>query len=214
MAGALGSFRHDEHAATALVEMLHENERSPATLQEAAIALGRTRLSAAHDKLVATLSRPSWNDMARRGAAVGLGETARDEAIEVLLRETSPDRPDLLRAAAAIGLGKLGFDEAKHREVIRDKLQDLVRGGHLRVQMAAISALAMRRDPKSLECLHEQGARDLDGRVKRAAKLAAASMSAGLDRGDDVRKLRDEIERMRDEHRKVLDRLEKLERKK
>jgi aminopeptidase N len=213
VAGALGSFRHDEKAAAGLVEMLHEGERSPSTLLEGAVALGRTRLSTAYDKLVSQLSRPSWNDMARRGAAAGLGELGRDEAIPVLLAELAPDRPDVLRASSAMALGKLGKDKDSEKETIRDRLEDLVRGGHLRVQMAAISALAERRDPKCLGTLHEQAVRDLDGRVKRAAKVAASGIAAGVDRGDDVRRLRDELDKVRDEHRKALDRLEKLERK-
>ncbi len=214
VAGSLGSFRHDEKAAAALVEMLHEKERSPSTLMEASVALGRTRVSTAFDKLVSLLSRPSWNDFARRGATIGLGELCRDDAIPVLLGELAPDRPDHLRAAAAIGLGKLGKDKDADKETIRDRLEDLVRSGHLRVQMAAIGSLTERRDPKALGTLHDQAARDLDGRVKRSAKLAATAIASGLDRGDDVRKLRDELTTLRDEHRKLMDRLEKLERKK
>jgi aminopeptidase N len=212
VAGSLGSFRGDEKAAAGIVEMLSEKERSPSTLQQGAVALGRTKVSAAFDKLVSQLSRPSWNDLARRGAAVGLGELGRDEAIPVLLGETAPDRPDLLRAAASAALGKLGKDRESDKETIRARLEDFVRSGHLRVQTAAIGALVERRDPKSLGTLHEQAARDLDGRVKRSAKIAAAAIAAGLDRGDDVKKLREELDRLRDDHRKALDRIEKLER--
>jgi aminopeptidase N len=214
VADALGSFRHDEKAASALVAMMHESERSPSTLFSAAISLGRTRLSTAFDKLVAQLSRPSWNDMARRGAVIGLGELGKDEAIPILLGELAPDRADTLRSSAATALGKLGKDHLKDREMIRDRLEDLVRSGHLRVQMAAIASLAERRDPKSLGTLHEQAARDLDGRVKRSARLAATAIAQGADRGEDVRKLREELDRLRDEHRRILDRLERLEQKK
>ncbi|MCE9636045.1 MAG: HEAT repeat domain-containing protein [Planctomycetes bacterium] len=214
VAGSLGSFRHDGTAAAALVEMLHDGERSPSTLLEAGVALGRTRHSTAHDKLVSQLSRSSWNDMARRGAAAGLGELGADDAIPVLIGELSPDRPDVLRASAAVALGKLGRDKASDKDLIREKLEEFVRGGYLRLQMSAIAALTERRDPKSLGTLHEQAARDLDGRVKRAAKLAAAFIASGQDRGDDVRKLREELDRLREDHRKVLDRVEKLERPK
>ena len=213
VAGSLGAFRHDEKAATALAAMLHEGERSPSTLHEAAAALGRTRVSAAFDKLVGQLARPSWNDMARRGAASGLGELSNDAAIPVLFGELALDRPDVLRSSAALALGKLGKDKESDRTAIRDKLEDLVRSGHLRVQMTAIAALTERRDPKSLGTLHEQAARDLDGRVKRSAKIAAAAIAAGVDRGDDVRKLREELDKVREDNRKVLDRLEKLEAK-
>lgn len=214
VASALGSFRHDEKAGLALVEMLHEGERSPSTLHEAGIALGRTRVSAAYDRLVAQLSRPSWNEMARRGGIHGLGDLGRDEAIPTLLGELALDRPDVLRASAALSLGKLGKDRDSDKESIRTRLEELVRDGHLRVQMTAIAALTERRDPKALGTLHEQAARDLDGRVKRAAKAAAAAIAAGADRGEDVRRLREELDKLREEHRKVLDRVEALEQRK
>lgn len=212
VASALGAFRHDEKAAEALAGMLHARERSPSTLFDAAAALGRTRSASAHERLVAQLGRTSWNDMARRGAAAGLGELGSDDAIPVLLAETGPDRPDLVRASAAAALGKLGRDKETDRRVIRERLEEFVLSGHLRVQLTSISALADRRDPKALGALHTQAARDLDGRVKRQARIAASAISTGLDRGDDVRRLREELDRLRVEQRKTLDRLEKLER--
>lgn len=211
VAEALGSFRHDEAAATALQGMLHDGERSPSTLLEAAAALGRTRNSGAHDTLVAQLARTSWNDMARRGAVLGLGALGNDAAIPVLLGELAPDRTDALRASAASALGKLGRDKESDREMIRDRLEEFVRSGMLRLQMTAIGALVERRDVKAVGALHAQAVRDLDGRVKRAAKVAATAISAGADRGDDVRRLREEMDRLRDDHRKALDRIEKLE---
>jgi aminopeptidase N len=62
--------------------------------------------------------------------------------------------------------------------------------------------------------LHAQAARDLDGRVKRACKVAAAAIASGRDRGEDVRKLRDDLGRVEDENRKLKDRVEKLETRK
>jgi len=212
VASSLGAFRGDEKAASALAGMLHARERSPGTLFDAAAALGRTRSPSAHGRLVAQLGRTSWNDYARRGAAAGLGELAQDEAIPILLAETAPDRPDLVRASAAAALGKLGRDKESDKRLIRERLEDFVRSGHMRVQLVSIAALGDRRDPKALETLHAQAARDLDGRVKRQAKVAAQAISAGSDRPEELRRLRDEVDRLRDEHRKVLDRLEKIER--
>ena len=42
---------------------------------------------------------------------------------------------------------------------------------------------------------------------------AISAISEGKDRGDDVRKLREEMESLQDENRKLKDRLEKLESK-
>jgi len=62
--------------------------------------------------------------------------------------------------------------------------------------------------------LHSQAARDLDGRVKRACKLAATAISTGRTAADDVKKLRDDLGRMDDENKKLRERVEKLESKK
>jgi aminopeptidase N len=213
VAAALGGFRGDAKAAAALTSRLGAVEKSPGVLHEAAVALGRTRTPGAYDRLVAQFERPSWNESAKRGAVSGLGELGDDRALPLVIAETGPSRIEALRAGAAHAMAKLGRDKESDRDAIRDRLEDLVKSGMLRAQIVAAHALAERREDKAVGALHAQAARDLDGRVKRACKAAAATIAAGRDRGDDVRKLREDLGRVEDENRKLKDRIEKLETK-
>jgi len=138
VAGALGAFRGDDKAAAALASMLGASEKFPGVLQEAAVALGRTRTAGAYDRLVEQLARESWNDLARRGALVGLGELADDRALPTVLADTSPDRAEGVRAAATMALAKLGRDKDSDRDAVRERLESLVQSGLLRAQMTAV----------------------------------------------------------------------------
>ena len=214
IATALGGFRGDTAAADALTKMLAPSEKSPGVLHDAAGALGRTRTPGAYDRLISQMERASWNEMARRGAIVGLGELRDDRALPIILAETGPSRMETVRSSAANALGKLGREKDADRDTIRERLEDLVQNGTLRAQLTAANALVERREDRSLGVLHSQAARDLDGRVKRACKVAATAIATGKDRGDDVKKLRDDLGRIEDENRKLKDRIEKLETKK
>jgi len=210
---ALGGFRGDEEAAAAAASRMGPVEQSPAALHEAAIALGRTRTSGAYERLVSQMDRASWNELAKRGAVSGLGELGDDRALTLVMSETGRSRIEAMRASAANALSKLGRDKPSDKDAVRERLEELVRAGTLRAQIVAANALADRREEKALGTLHAQAQRDLDGRVKRACNVAAQVIATGKDRGDDVRKLRDDLGRVEDENRKLKDRIERIEAK-
>jgi aminopeptidase N len=214
VAAALGGFRHDDDAAAALAKLLSPSQKYPGVLHDAAVALGRTRVAAAYERLLGLLERPSWNDMAKRGALNGLGMLRDDRALPVVLAESGPSRTEAVRASAAHALTNLGLEKDADRDAVRGRLEDLVRTALLRTQLTAAGALAERREDRSIGVLHAQAACDLDGRVKRACKVAAATIASGRDRGEDVRKLREDLGRVEDENRRLKDRVEKLEAKK
>jgi aminopeptidase N len=214
VASALGGFRGDEKAAAAVTSLLAQTQKFPGLLQDAAIALGRTRTAGAYERLVGQLDRSSWNELARRGALIGLGELGDDRALPTALADTGASRVEGVRAAATSALAKLGRDREADKDAVRERLDNLVQTGTLRAQLTAAAVLAERREERSIGVLHGQAARDLDGRVKRACKLAATAIATGKDRGDDVKRLRDDLGRIEDENRKLKDRIEKLESKK
>jgi aminopeptidase N len=214
VAGALGGFRHDEKAAAAIATLLVPSQKYPGVLHDAAIALGRTRVASAYDRLIAQLDRPSWNEMAKRGAISGLGALGDDRALPIVLAETGPTRHESVRATAGHALTTLGREKDADRDAVRERLEDLVQNSLLRGQIVAAGVLAERREDRSIGVLYAQAARDLDGRVKRACKVAAQAISSGRDRGEDVRRLRDDLGRVEDENRRLKDRVEKLETRK
>ncbi len=193
IASALGAFRHDEIAAEGLHELLGASESSPGVLHDAAIALGRTRVAEAREALLALFERPSWNDMAWRGAVTGLGELADDAALDDVLACTAQSCPDAVRAAATTALTYLGRDVPR----VRERLEELVADRWLRVQMCAATALAERCEERSVGVLRAHAERELDGRVMRACRVAAEAIATGRGRDEELRKLRDQVEDLR-----------------
>ena len=53
--------------------------------------------------------------------------------------------------------------------------------------------------------------RELDGRVVRVAREAIQRLREGADKGDEIKKLRDDVEKLQEENRGLKDRLDKLE---
>jgi aminopeptidase N len=111
----------------------------------------------------------------------------------------------------AIGcLGRLG-NYADKKDTIRDRLVALLDDTDLRVRMASVGALVELGDDKAVGALEGLAARELDGRVIRGARTAAARLREGRDKGEEVKKLREELDKMRQEQKTLKDRLEKIE---
>lgn len=207
VASALGAFRHDRAAGDALIAALGVKEKSPGVLHDAAVALGGTRHPDAGRVLRGQFTRESWNDSAWRGALLGLGALRDDSAVEELIAATGKSLPNGVRAAAAQALTRLGKDDERVRECLEDQVGDW----WLRLQIVAALALAERLETRSVGALRAQAERDLDGRVARVCKEAAAKIGRGRDRGDDVKDLREEVDKLRAEGRELRSRLAKLE---
>ncbi|HYC77459.1 MAG TPA: HEAT repeat domain-containing protein, partial [Planctomycetota bacterium] len=208
-AGALGRFR-EPAAAEALLERVAK-EKCPLPRAHALRSLGRTREKSGVPALVAAAAeRGTWNDVVPRFALEGLAEI-RDRAHEpVFLAELARTRPDLVRAAAARGLAEIGVgaeDKARFREPLEKLLDE---GFH--VARAAIVALRALGDPRAGTALRRFAERRFaDGRLKRAARVAARTLAAGVSAPEQVQALRDRLDRAEDEGRRLRDRLEAVE---
>lgn len=73
------------------------------------------------------------------------------------------------------------------------------------------SALEELKDTKAIPALERLAQADLDGRVQRQAREAVAAICQGQDRGDDIKKLREDLDRALKENRELRDRLDRLE---
>jgi hypothetical protein len=67
------------------------------------------------------------------------------------------------------------------------------------------------KDTRALGPLNRLVDRDLDGRVIRSAREAMARIREGADKGDEVKKLREDFDKLIEENRTLKDRLTKLE---
>ncbi len=206
---ALGKFR-ELAAFTALEDVLANGDESYFVEAEAATSIGRTqRLDALRVLRDALASKaPGWNEVVRCGVLAGLGHVAhehREEAIAAVLPWTEPGRFVRTRVAAIGALGRLGEDHA----LALERLERLCEDDEFRVGLAAAEALARVGGQRSRSALGRMASTALDGRMKRAARVA-------LRRIDErepalARRLSADLAEIAAENRKLRDRLERLE---
>ncbi len=214
---ALGNFRDDvngrgEKAASALERVLVEGDRSYYVEAEAAAALGKTRSGIAFAALERALEKKSHNDIIRARAFEGFAALKDPRGIPVAFEWTEYGRSYQARDAAAVCLGKLA-EYTKEKEPVRDRLIELLDDPWLRTRLTAVGALRTMNDDKAIPALDRLAARELDGRVIRTCREATAALRKGRDKGEEVKKLREELDKLREENRGIKDRLEKVESK-
>ena len=80
-----------------------------------------------------------------------------------------------------------------------------------RVRIAAANALKTLDDPSQAPALDRMAARELDGRAVRMARENSLALRKGARTEDEVRRLREEFEKVREENARLRDRIEKVE---
>jgi aminopeptidase N len=208
---ALGEFREDR-AAEALARVIEDGDASYYVEAAAAGAIGKTRTDRAFSALLRALGKDSYNEVIRSGAVEGFSELRDERAIDIAMEWTSYGKPSNVRGAAASALGKLAEYAPEHRkEQIIDRLITLVDDTWFRTQMSAIQALQSLKATKALPALERTAASALDGRTIRSARVATRAIRESGTKDDEVKKLREEVEKLTGENRGLKDRLDKLE---
>jgi aminopeptidase N len=221
IAAALGNFT-DERAAGALRDYLDggranqswgPGDRSYHVQGNAASALGKTRTAGARETLTALLERPSHNDVIAAGAINGLGATREPQALETLFEVTARGRSEQARGAACAALAALApYVEAAQRTRIRERLEELLDDGMLRVRRAAIVGLRNLGDPAAVPALNALAARTLPGSaIKRQSRLAVRAIQERADRSEETTRLKGEVEQLQQANQQLSDRLTALE---
>ncbi|MCH8994235.1 MAG: HEAT repeat domain-containing protein [Chloroflexi bacterium] len=215
---ALGEFRDEPPAhrgalaAEALERVLREGDRSYYVMAAAAAALGKTRSESAFGGLEQALDQESHNDVIRVRAFEGFGALRNERALPLAIEWTQYGRPAQARDAATACLGRLGR-YAEKKDPALDRLVELLDDPGLRTRLAAVGALLELGDDRAIPALERLAARELDGRVIRRCREAVARLREGSDKGEEMKKLRDELDKLREEQRTLKDRLEKMETK-
>ncbi|HEX2910885.1 MAG TPA: M1 family aminopeptidase [Chloroflexia bacterium] len=207
---ALGEFR-DEKAAQAL-ELVLKGDKTDFIESAAAAALGKTRQSSAFEALNAALGRDSHNQLVRQGAFSGFVGLKDERAIPVTLDWTQYGRPDLARFAAISSLGSLGkLVKDKEREEVVERLRELLEDKNWRARIAAIGAAQTLGDAALVPYLQRKVAAGEDGREVRRSREAMAAIREGASQNEEVKKLREDLDKVLIENRELRDRLESLE---
>jgi aminopeptidase N len=208
---ALGEFR-EERAAQALARILEQGDPSYYVEAAATAAIGKTRSPLAYSALERGLAKDSQNDVIRVSVFDGLAQLRDERGVQLAIEWSRYGRPASVRGAAATALGQLGKVVPEHRkEEIVDHLISLVQDPWLRTQVAAINALGELKATKALPHLTRAVESALDDRVVRSARIASKEIREGADKGEDIKKLREEMDKLTDENRTLKDRLDALE---
>lgn len=207
---ALGESKED-HAATALREVLTQGDASYFVESEAAAALGKTRSADAFEPLQQATGTPSWNDVIRAGVFRGLAELKDDRAIPLLIDFTAYGQPTQARYTAIRALGQLGGEKDPAPDAIVDTLTRLLDEAIYRTRMAVLDALESLGSPKTLPALQQLQQQDVDGRIKRRAEEVTGSIRSARKQGDEIQQLRDDVDALQAENKKLLERLDRVE---
>ncbi|MGZ3429860.1 MAG: HEAT repeat domain-containing protein [Polyangia bacterium] len=210
---ALGAFRNDERAADALEPTL-ARDASYFVEAESAMSLAKTRSPRAFDKLVATMTRPSYLDVIQSMCLSGMAELRDERGIDIALAASRYGKPVIGRRAAIAVLGTLGAEFAAHKRRVRETLIELLDDRDFRARIAAVEALRVLGDPDAVGALKRAEGKDLDGRVRRRAREVARKLAEGSAQEEQVKSLRDAVEKLQDEHRELKERMMKLEARK
>ncbi len=211
VARALGEFR-EERAAEVLAQMIDQGDPSYYVEAAATAAIGKTRSPLAFDALQRALERDSMNDIVRASAFEGFGELKDERAIDICIDWSGYGKPGNVRGAAAVALGHLGEVVPDHRkEQIIEHLTGLLDDSWFRTQMSAINALQQLKAKKAVPALERTASSALDGRTVRSARVAIKSIRESGSKDDDMKKLREEVDKLTDDNRSLKDRLDKLE---
>ncbi|MBI2866702.1 MAG: DUF3458 domain-containing protein [Chloroflexi bacterium] len=202
---ALGEFKH-ESVVDALAPML-KRDASYFVEAEAAKSIGRTKSPRAYELLEKALAKESYADVIRMLAFEGFGELKDERAIALAKEWSAYGKPPRAREAAIAALGKLGEDK---REV-REHLEELLEDPAFRVKLQTAVSLRDVKDDRAVPALQRIADRELDGRIVRRARETIAALREGKDKGAEVKKLRDDLNKVMDENRQLKDRLDKLE---
>jgi len=147
----------------------------------------------------------------RAHALGGIAESRDERALRIGREWSAYGRPPRARVAALGTLARVARQREAWREEIVDYLMPLSEDREFMVRMRLPGALEEIGDSRAIAPLRRLADRDLDGRIQRRARAAAASISEGRNRTEQDTRMREDLDKLRDENKKLQQRLEKLE---
>lgn len=207
---ALGSFRHDERAAEALLGVL-AGDPSYFVEGESALALARTRSPHAFAVLAEAMGRPSCTNVIQSMCLGGMAELREERGIDLALLAARDGGLPSGRRAAMAAMAVLGGEHPSRKRQIRETLVEHLDDADFRGRLAAVEALGLLGDRAAIPALHRAASRDLDGRMRRRARDVASVLEREAPQDEALRSVRDQLEKLTADHRQLKERLTRLE---
>jgi aminopeptidase N len=148
---AVASLASSNDATLAEVYKRLLNDKSYATVNAAALALGATRTVGAFEELSRLVNTSSWRDKIRASALRGLAALADPRALEMGLRYAANTNPSEVRLAAYDLLGAVGKTDTRAFPVLSEAFTRAVSSGSTSLSVATATALIKLGDARALQ---------------------------------------------------------------
>jgi len=208
IAESLGEFKRDGEVLSALQNLLNDEKESYYVRYMSAISMGKLGIDDSRKSLLDALSYGGHNYVITQGALLGLGELGSTDSLDVIIRHSLGDKPTPVRVAAIQAMAK--FPGSKK---VINELTILSRDDNFRIRSAVVAAAGELRDDRLLPILDKLSSQDPDGRVRRLARETAYRIRQFLEKGEEYKKLRDEIDEVKRREIELEERMERIERK-
>jgi aminopeptidase N len=217
-AAQLGQFHKDAWAAAALKALLRKGDASYSVEAAALGAYARLGQADTVATLLPWLAKPSLNDMFQTTALGGLGQSQDLSALDTLLSWTKRGKSRFCRSAALLALAQLARSanpsEAQRKKIVA-AVSACLDGEHSVVLTAAVMAL---RDlgqaaAPSLATLEAIQRHDPNERVRELAKQSIEKIRSNTPVPVELKKLREELDRLKRANEALQDRLNRFEKK-
>ncbi|RLE61165.1 MAG: aminopeptidase [Thermoprotei archaeon] len=200
----LGDFR-DKKIGEALIKIIKNEEESYRTRAEAVRALAKTGHEKAFEVAKEALSYPSHNNVIQAAALEALSILGEEESRKIIEKYTDPVYPPNVRATAVRVLGRFRLDQS-----LMELFNHIAKSRHIKVLRSIVSAAKLSLDPRFIPLLKELQS---EPEVYRAARETEEMLRKHADKGEEYRRLREEVEKLRAEERTLAERMERLEQK-
>jgi aminopeptidase N len=208
---SLGTLQPADGVTDALVATLTSREHTWHVTGALLMAIGMGRAPGAADTLRGWLDTPSWNNLVRQKALLGLAKTRDAAVLADVLPFAEPEQDDRLVAAAVNALGLLGDRVPEVRRDVRERLEQLAPTGSFRVRLAAIAALKTLGDAAAVPALSRVHGSDPDGRVRRTAYEALVKLRQGRTSEEGLSSVRSRLDELAKENAELRMRVRRLE---
>jgi aminopeptidase N len=211
--GALGSFASPT-AAEALRQIVQQGDPSWFVEAAASASLGRTRQPGVETVLRDALHKPSWHDLIATHAVLGLAATRDESAVDDILA-VGADRKRYwnCRLTALRALAELGAARPALAPRIAEEIARFLDDPSILVATRAAGAVVSLGHESGVAALRRAALATSDPRQAQSYLMAADELASQRKRGEDVDRLREELEKLRGEAKEMKEALGKLEEK-
>jgi aminopeptidase N len=214
---ALASFKEDAEEIAEILIRHVESETSDYAIADSVRTIAELRTPAGAAFVRDAVGLVGHNHCIRAAAIESLARLRDVAGLETALSFSGPEQHTKVREAAVEAIGKLAAFAAEGSVARADAKEALIRllgDPWLRVRIRAAEALVHLGDRGAIAALEEHANRELDGRARRAMRIAARDLKGKSVPREELDRINGELEGLRRAHAELLDRLAKLEQQK